>query len=640
MLDFDYFAPRSRHLSHTTARRILVLFLVLSLTLCSAGCEAGTLSGVFGEPSSQETAHASSGNSSPENKTKTEASLRQSYEVYRAGDTSQRAFAALTQEIFLADAVSDTLTLHYHIASPEDYGISDYAVTLGSYSSQNAKDNAQEAEQFLEQLQAIPRENLTEEQKLTYDILSESLQLTVQMSAYGLYREPLAPTTGLQAQLPVLLAEYHFRREQDIQDYIKLCRDLPRYFDEILAFEQEKAAAGLFLCDTVLDQILAQCRDFCLDPKENYMLKTFEQAVSGLDWLSEEDCLAYVSENQNVILDCVIPAYEKLAQGLEALRGSGKNSGGLCHLEQGIEYYRLLVRAQTGSSRSVEELIQMTGERLFNDIRTMAQLYRTTPDLGSQLNQTFSLKEPDLILMDLQSKMREDFPALCDVSCQIKYVPECLEEHLSPAFYLVPPLDALKENCIYINRSSTNPSRLYTTLAHEGYPGHLYQTVYSASCQSDPLRSLLHFKGFTEGWATYAERQAFRYEDSFSPEMQEFLICNASATLALYALCDMNIHLNGWDLAQTSQFLHTWILDLDESAAEQIYYAVAACPASYLSYYIGAMELELLRDEAEKRLGDVFEAREFHAFILETGACSFDVLRAQMEDWMVLAAGA
>lgn len=633
MLVFDRFSVCSRRLPRAATQRFLVLFLVLGLTLCPSGCHAGTLSGdsgAFGEPSSF-------ANSSSENG---EVSVHQAYEVYRAGDTSQRAFAGLTQEIFLADAVSDTLTLHYHIASPENYGIDDYEVTLGSYSSQSAGENAQAAASLLDRLSAIPRENLNEDQQLTYDILSESLELTIQMGAYGLYREPLNPSTGLQAQLPILLAEYHFRREQDILDYLALCRDLPRYFDQILAFEQEKAAGGLFLCDAVLDQILAQCRDFCRNPEENYMLKTFRQTVSDLGWLTEEERLAYEAQNRDVILTCVIPAYEKLAQGLEALRGSGKNSGGLCHVEQGSEYYRLLVRSQTGSSRSVEELIQMTGERLLSDIRTMAQLYRTTPDLGSQLNRTFSLTEPDLILMDLQSKMRDDFPALPGISCQIKYVPENLEEHLSPAFYLVPPIDALRENCIYINRSSTNPSRLYTTLAHEGYPGHLYQTVYSASCQSEPLRSLLHFKGFTEGWATYAERQAFRYEDSFSPEMQEFLICNASATLALYALCDMNIHLNGWDLAQTSQFLHTWILDLDEAAVEQIYYAVVASPAGYLSYQIGAMELENLRDEAEERLGDAFDAREFHAFILRTGACSFDVLHGWMEDWMALAAGA
>jgi len=209
----------------------------------------------------------------------------------------------------------------------------------------------------------------------------------------------------------------------------------------------------------------------------------------------------------------------------------------------------------------------------------------------------------DSILTALQKRMTADFPQMTDSSYEIKYVDEALEDYLSPAFYLTPPLDDSRTNVIYINNSSRfDASSLFNTLAHEGYPGHLYQTCYMHSKNLPALRYLLDYGCYTEGWATYAERQAFRYEDSFSPEMQEFLICNASATLALYALCDMNIHLNGWDLAQTSQFLHTWILDLDESAAEQIYYAVAACPASYLSYYIGAMELELLRDEAEKRL--------------------------------------
>ena len=298
------------------------------------------------------------------------------------------------------------------------------------------------------------------------------------------------------------------------------------------------------------------------------------------------------------------------------------------------------MQSATGSSRPVEELIRLVSQRLIDDTRAMSQIYRTTVDMDRQLKQNFTLTDPELILMDLQSRMREDFPVLMDTYCQIKYVPSALEAHLSPAFYLVPPMDALTENYIYVNSSVTDTSRLYTTLAHEAYPGHLYQTVYSASHQTEPLRSLLNFKGFTEGWATYVERLAYGYEDSFSPELKEFVTRNASATLALYALCDMNIHLNGWDLQETAQFLRTWITGLPDESIQEIYYAILAAPANYLSYHVGAMEFELLREDAMTRLGDAFDAKEFHTFILETGACPFDVLRERMEEWMAVVAGA
>lgn len=630
------FPPRKHIPTAPSGRSVFrsVRTLCLLLALCLSLCSSAGLSGCTSEaPADAETAV------SPVILPET-ASLRQSYEVYRAGETSQSAFQALTHTLFLDEVQSDTLTLHYNLAAPADYGITNYVVTLGDYSREAFDAGLSSCRKYLSALETIPRESLTEEQQLTYDVLMESLSLSEQLHDYYYYRESLGPATGLQAQLPVLLAEYHFRCEQDIQDYLGLCADMPRYFGQLLTFEQEKADAGLFMCDAVLDQILKQCQDFCTETDGNYMLTAFEQTLDELDWLDEESKIAYKKQNRETILAKVIPAYEQLIQGLETLRGRGINLMGLCYLEQGTEYYRLLVRSATGSSRSVEELIQLVSRRLLEDVRTMSQLYETIPDLGTQLSQTFSLTDPEQILIDLKSKMRDDFPVLSDASCNIKYVPQGLEEHLSPAFYLVPPLDALAENCIYINRSSTDASRLYTTLAHEGYPGHLYQTVYSAACQTDPLRSILNFKGYTEGWATYVECLSYSYEDSFSPELKEFLTCNASATLALYALCDMNIHLNGWNVAETGTFLRTWITHLDDSVVEEIYYAIVANPANYLSYHVGAMEFELLREEAEQRLGDAFDAKDFHTFILEMGACPFDVLNTYMEEWMKAAAGA
>lgn len=616
--------PKQRPASRRSPLAALLLCLLLGLT---AGAPAGLTA-----------CQAPPAESTDASLLPAAAELRQSYETYQAGGPSQASFAELARTVFIREVSSDTLTLHYHLAVPSDFGIDGYAVTLGDFSADAYRQSVQYAQACLEQLQKIPRENVADTQRLTYDILAGSLELSVRLGGFYYYQEPLKPTSGIQAQLPVLLAEYHFRSNADIEDYLALCADLPRYFGQILAFEQEKAQAGLFMCDDVLEQILAQCRDFCNQPEANFMLEAFDEAIESLGWLSEEQKRSYQAQNRETLLSKVIPAYETLIQGLTALEGSGRNSGGLCRLEQGSDYYRLLVRQATGSSRTVEELIQLVSERMLNDLRAMSQIYETTADLGQQLTQTFSLTDPQMILMDLQSQMRNDFPAPPDTSCQVKYVPGALETHLSPAFYLVPPLDALTENCIYVNRAATDTSRLYTTLAHEGYPGHLYQTVYSASCQSEPLRSLLNFKGFTEGWATYAERLSYGYEANFSPELKEFLARNASATLALYALCDMNIHLNGWDLEQTGQFLGTFISGLDEKAVSEIYLAIVANPANYLSYHVGAMEFELLREEAESRLGDAFDLREFHTVILETGACPFDVLAKEIGDWMATAA--
>ena len=113
---------------------------------------------------------------------------------------------------------------------------------------------------------------------------------------------------------------------------------------------------------------------------------------------------------------------------------------------------------------------------------------------------------PQLILDRLKEKIRIAFPEMPEAELEVKYVPEEMEEHLSPAFYMIPAIDNTEENVIYINRGHMSDDlTLFTTLAHEGYPGHLYQTVYYESTDPDPLRSVMDFGGYVEGWATYAE---------------------------------------------------------------------------------------------------------------------------------------
>jgi hypothetical protein len=48
----------------------------------------------------------------------------------------------------------------------------------------------------------------------------------------------------------------------------------------------------------------------------------------------------------------------------------------------------------------------------------------------------------------------------------------------------------------------------------------------------------------------------------------------------------------------------------------------------------GGLEIFALRREAEARLGDAFDIREFHARILEDGALPLGALREHVEPWL------
>ena len=236
------------------------------------------------------------------------------------------------------------------------------------------------------------------------------------------------------------------------------------------------------------------------------------------------------------------------------------------------------------------------------------------------------------MLASLQEKIRKDFPAVNAADCTVKYVAPSLEEYLSPAFYLTPPLDQMSSHTIYINQGSDYDNlALFTTLAHEGYPGHLYQTLYEDSLKLDPVRDIFYFGGYVEGWATYAERYAYRFTELDS-DSAELLAANYFLLLGLYARSDVGIHYDGWKPEDLADFLGGFGIT-DEPTLSSIYQAILQNPANYLKYYLGAVEILALREDAQEAFGSHFTIKDFHEFILSIGPAPFSVIRDYLYGW-------
>ena len=310
----------------------------------------------------------------------------------------------------------------------------------------------------------------------------------------------------------------------------------------------------------------------------------------------------------------------------------------MCGFPQGKEYYEYLVRMSTGTSyASVDELTDAVTRRIDEDAAAMAN--ELTAELYLEmLSYSFSETEPDAILADLKVQTKQEFPELPECSCTIKAVPEALELSLSPAFYLTPPMDRFQDNVIYINGSEEYADTpLYTTLAHEGYPGHLYQTVYFSSVCDDPIRHLLSFPAYTEGWATYVEFQSYFFDNGLSPELQNLLMRNQAVTLGIHALLDLNINYYGWTRDQTAAFLEETYGITDRETSDRMFDAMVDNPSNYLEYYVGWLEIQQMREQAEETLGSSFDPMEFHTFLLDLGPAPFTVIRAHFQSWLVIA---
>lgn len=546
--------------------------------------------------------------------------------------SSLPSFDRYVDTLFTDLVKSDTLTLHFMLEHPESYGITDYPITLGDCSADSVEENQAKQSEILDTLHRYSYDTLSREQKLTYDVLTDSIELQQKLDSMLLYQEVLNPLTGTQAQLPVLLAEYKFRSEQDVKDYLALLEQIDDLFDSILEFEQRKSDAGLFMADFAVNDVLEQCQEFTSDPENNYLLHTFEERLSQVADLEEAQAELYKEQNKTLVLDTVIPAYEALVQGLTNLLGHGKNEGGLCHFEDGKAYYELLVSSATGSDASVHTLERKTEKQRRKDLTAMQELLKKNPSLSSADTATaLSVTEPNDMLKRLKEKVTASFPASEIEAFEIKYVDPSLEDYLSPAFYLTAPLDNPNENAIYINRASNYSGlKLFTTLAHEGYPGHMYQTNVTQSAGLPAIRSLLSYPGYTEGWATYVEMLSYGYAD-LPPAEASMLQKNQSILLSLYATCDMKIHYDGWGLADVSSFFETYGIT-DSDSISEIYHLIIETPANYLKYYIGYLEFLSLKEDYKKVRGDAYSDQEFHQKVLTLGEAPFAILKKYMVD--------
>lgn len=549
--------------------------------------------------------------------------------LHQCTQSEDSRFDSYTNLLFRQEVSSNAITLHYTLKDSSDYHISTNPTNLGRVTTDTDAIGAS-AENALASLRKFNPDKLSLENQIIYQLLENTFTLASNMAPYALYEEPLSPLTGTQAQLPVLLSEYQFYTRDDVNLYLKLLKNLPEYFQGIMEFESAKADAGLFMTEDRANAVIDECEAFVNMGNDNYLHHTFQNRLRSLN-LSEKEYQYYMEENASIISTHIYPAYELLKSHLISLKNSGKNENGLCHFPEGKKYYELLVNEMTGSNRTIIELQALAHKQINDDLKNMQKvLENTEPTTDDSLAGTSNILQdsnPTSILTTLKENLSGSFPAPADVSVSIKYVDESMEDYLSPAFYLTPAIDNLKENVIYINpQHMTGDISLFTTLAHEGYPGHLYQTTYFADTAPKPIRHLLNCGGYVEGWATYCEMMSY-YMIPIEKSEVTIMQKNSSIMLGLYALADMGIHYDGWTLADTADFFSDYGIH-DTDAISEIYNMILGDPANYLKYYIGYVEFLELKKDAINAWGNEFTQERFHKEILEAGPMPFDILRS------------
>jgi len=551
-----------------------------------------------------------------------------------SGKATQKRFDSYLHNLFVNRVRSDSLSLNYSLANPENFGIEETKATLGEYGISSMNKELFVLENSYKRLLSFDYDKLSADQQLTYRILKAYLEDNMKLGENLYYNECLGPTTGIQAQLPILLAEYKFYNKADIDEYLTLLPCVYDYFEDIVEFEKEKSALGLFMNDKVAKRIINQCTAFIENPDDNFLIKHFNEKIMAFDGLSSSEKSYYRAANKAAVLNYVIPAYKMLANELTALLGTGKNPAGLYYYPEGKKYYEALVRIKTGSGRDMQGIIKLLDTAIKNGIVKITTLSMTDKNILDKYTsfKAFPITDPEEIIKDLKADMAKDFPEAVPVNCNIKYVPKSLADFLSPAMYLVPPIDNFTENNIYINGNDYKTlATIYTTVAHEGYPGHLYQCTYFRSKKPAPIRNIMDFPGYDEGWATYVEMYSYHIS-GIDENLARFLEANNVVILCLYARADIGIHYEGWTREKAKNYINNYIDN--EEIAGVIYDTLLEEPAVYLPYAVGYLEIMELRKKAERLLADDFVAKEFHTFLLDIGPAQFDIIEDYLDEWI------
>ena len=552
----------------------------------------------------------------------------------------QKKFDRFLNSCFREYAAENTVTLHFKLSNPSAYGIkAPVSPTYGDLSSDALKKNCSRSKELLQKLYTFPTSSLTKKQKLTWQIFQDYLNESIMNEKYILYSSPLG-TNGLQSEIPVTLSEYRLDNEKDIKDYLSLVNQVPELFTQILDFEQERRNAGLISPSFVISDTIDQIDQFLNASEENNpLIQSFEERLAEVESLSKDQKASYIANNRLLVTDKVLPAYKSLKTSLQTYTNDSKNTSSkerLCEYKNGQDYYKFLLMSNVGTDFSPEDCITILESQLKNTVKDISSLTTKNKDLYTEyLSATPALSAPKEIMNTLKNDSLVEFPEIKNISCQLKNVPDALSVTSACAFYLVPPIDSTKDNIIYINKSRVDSNELFSTLAHEGYPGHLYQTNYFLTTNPSPLRTFLHCAGYDEGWGTYAQLYSYNFiefknvDEQTTKQLRQLYRDNDLLSLSLSSLCDLYVNYKNYDENALANYLQTYGIDKD--SAQNLYRYVIENPTTYLSYSIGYYELDQLKQTMSDSLGKAFKISDFHEAVLNVGSCNFSILRQEIE---------
>lgn len=206
------------------------------------------------------------------------------------------------------------------------------------------------------------------------------------------------------------------------------------------------------------------------------------------------------------------------------------------------------------------------------------------------------------------------------------------------AYYMKSALDNSSSEYITLNPIKLGDQNdVLSTMAHEGYPGHLYAYIYSKQLNIHNISKVMSSTAHAEGWATYVQIKLYEYaiQNASSQELKdvlEYLYYNHMSSFLLESIIDVGIHYQGWTIEKLRSFL--MINGYNSNAAQDIYNLIIETPVSYAAYGYGKLYFYNLHEEAKEILGVRYDEIEFNAMLLSKGWTSLGELKNTYDEYI------
>lgn len=549
----------------------------------------------------------------------------------------QKEFDKFLDEQVSEYMAEDSLNIEYIFVDPKAYGYGNELLELPYNDYEDYDEATQSIKETIDELCEFDKDALTSSQQEIYDIYLNTLRRNLDnIEFYYLDNSYLGSMIGFQAQLPMLLNEYTFESQWDLDSYFNILETSVETFEKYANNEIERQKNNVGMSQEILNKVIKQCDTFSSD-KDCFLIESINQKIDEVDFLDENQKIEAKAKNKQLITEKLLTAYKRCSDILKTIDAPDETLG-LSHLPNGKEYYEYLLQYEVGVDMKPNEIKKYFEKRMKSLTTDMSYLIKNSGvDVNSITDASYGDFNSASDNLDyLKEAISKDFPSVSNLSYEINYVDESLKDHFSPAAYLVGKVDAPNNypEEIYINGEYS--SNLFTTIAHEGYPGHMYQHSYFKQKNPHVLRLLMDCSGYNEGWATYIENNIWEYADVSQDEKNklEILSINSQLVQCIIGIADVGIHYEGWNFDEFKDFLSLYFGDLDEEVFKEQYELIVETPTNYLKYYLYGALLDDLNSEAKSSLGDQYLAVEFHEAVLDSGAVPYSMVKDNVKDYM------